>query len=591
MSAQSLSLQNTQTASNSGVLSTHGSQSHADSSRTLLRVLERYRLSCVLGRGGMAEVFLAAWQVAPEVVRPVVVKRLHSHFGENANLARMFIDEARLVCQLDHENIVKTYEAGLIDNHLCIAMEYLEGQTLQQLVRRAYDQGGLPVSVALFIATRVLAALEFAHEAVDQRGNSREIVHRDISPHNVFVTNNGQVKVLDFGIAKAKDQGPRTSTGIVKGKFAYIAPEQALGQGVDARADVWSLGVVLWEMLAGRRLFKADGDAATLNATLHREIPLLTSVNPDVPIGLASTVARALQRDRGKRYQTASAMLVDLNRQMERCSPRPDQATLSRLMHLLFTEEISLQQRLVGDLILLHQTQGPDSSRPTAAQQDTVVASDPGEVSNTSTLLAVIERSRRRNRALVIALLSVLAILVGSIAWLSGDRTVPPVQHARELAPVSPPAVSSLSPSTFSKVVEAREPPETKNPIAPAASVLPSMKTASVTEPVPTPARRRAARMTTSPSIQPAATSESSNSVKSVATDADTTLGFLTIDTTPWSNVSIRGKMLGQTPIVKARLPAGTHTLTLRNPDLGLETQYSVTIEPNTTIVKRVGLR
>ncbi|HMA94619.1 MAG TPA: serine/threonine-protein kinase, partial [Polyangiaceae bacterium] len=247
-------------------ISSRRSHSVRDSGLAPLPVLDRYRLSSLLGKGGMAEVFLAVWRVAPDVVRPVVVKRLYDHFSEDRAVVQMFIDEARLVCQLDHKHIVKTFEIGLIDGHLCIVMEYLEGQTLQQLMRRSLECNGIPVPLAAYIGQAVLAGLAFAHEATDARGDAREIVHRDISPHNIFITNTGAVKILDFGIAKARTHEARTSTGVVKGKFAYIAPEQAAGLPVDGRADLFSLGVVLWEMLAGRRLFKAEGDAATLNA-------------------------------------------------------------------------------------------------------------------------------------------------------------------------------------------------------------------------------------------------------------------------------------------------------------------------------------
>ncbi|MET0792669.1 MAG: serine/threonine-protein kinase, partial [Polyangiaceae bacterium] len=246
-----------------------GVASPANQQEELLESLERYKLVARLGQGGMAEVFLAAWEVAPFVHRPVVIKRLHPHFNEDTRLVQMFLDEARLLTQLDHPNVVRTLEAGVIDGRCCIAMEYLEGQPLHRVLRRAYQHGGLAPELAVSIAISVLDGLHYSHETTGANGRALEIVHRDVSPQNVYVTNDGEVKVLDFGIAKANTQEGRTATGIIKGKVGYIAPEQAKAEVVDRRADVWSAGVVLWEALAGARLFKADTDAATLGLCLQ----------------------------------------------------------------------------------------------------------------------------------------------------------------------------------------------------------------------------------------------------------------------------------------------------------------------------------
>ena len=231
---------------NSTILSLTQRTSSTVSDAIPLGPLARYRIVAPLGRGGMAEVFLAAWEVAPHVQRPVVIKRLYAHLGDDPELVQMFIDEARLACGLEHEGIVKTIEVGVIDEHCCIAMEYLAGQPLQLLLRHCREKGVLPVDVAVHIAIKALDALHYAHEAKDNRGISLNIVHRDISPQNIFITNDGLVKLLDFGIAKSDTHAGRTATGCVKGKLAYIAPEQAQALDVDRRADVWSMGVVLW---------------------------------------------------------------------------------------------------------------------------------------------------------------------------------------------------------------------------------------------------------------------------------------------------------------------------------------------------------
>ncbi|HEY5961752.1 MAG TPA: protein kinase, partial [Polyangiaceae bacterium] len=483
----------TRHASSSGVQVSANAHFDTAAPRTnALHTMDRYRLSCLLGRGGMAEVFLAAWQVAPEVVRPVVIKRLYSHFSGDPNLIRMFIDEARLVCQLEHEHIVKTYEVGLIDGHLCLAMEYLEGQTLQQLLRRGWENGEVPIPAAVYIAQCVLSALSFAHQATDRRGNPNEIVHRDISPHNIFITNSGLVKVLDFGVAKAKSHGQHTSTGIVKGKFAYIAPEQAMGQCVDGRADIWSIGVVLWEMLAGRRLFRADGDAATLEATLRREIPFLCEVRPKVPAELAMCVARALQRDPNLRYTDAASMAEDLNQYAKRLHARPSAVLISQLMNEHFSEEILQQQQLVGDLILLHEAQGAsEPSQPQGPPTEPLLAENRSALTGTDVEYWLLARRRHRILVGLLTCLTAVVLLVGGVTFgvLSNRQAKPPLPPklpeasvpAVEVERTPPPVVIPVSSPAPSQV--ASEPPSVPKP-SPALPATRSRGNAVRAEPV-----------------------------------------------------------------------------------------------------------
>src|SRR5450755_1115521 len=186
----------------------------------------------------------------------------------------------------------------------------------------------------------MLEGLNYAHDATDATGQSLEIVHRDISPQNVFVTNDGQVKVLDFGIAKARTHEGRTATGVVKGKVGYIAPEQATGEPVDRRADIWSVGVVLWEALTGARLFKGETDAGTLNSSLRGEIPTAATHRPNLPLQLEVVLARALQRAPALRYRSAAAMQKDLQSWQRSAGTVPHPGALRKLMHELFADEV-----------------------------------------------------------------------------------------------------------------------------------------------------------------------------------------------------------------------------------------------------------
>jgi eukaryotic-like serine/threonine-protein kinase len=552
------------------------------SQQELLESLERYKLVARLGQGGMAEVYLAAWEVAPFVHRPVVIKRLHPHFNEDTRLVQMFLDEARLLTQLDHPNVVKTLEAGVIDGRCCIAMEYLEGQPLHRVLRRAYQHGGLAPELAVSIAISVLDGLHYSHATTGANGQPLEIVHRDVSPQNVFVTNDGQVKVLDFGIAKANTQEGRTATGIIKGKVGYIAPEQAKAEVVDRRADIWSVGVVLWEALAGARLFKADTDAATLGMCLQGEIPTAGSRRPDLPIELDVVLARALQRDRTKRYQTAGAMRKDLEQWLARAGYSRDARTIGALMRMLFSGEIVEQQRLVSVLMARSDCTPPaPSSNRVPSSTSALIMSSPSPATSADltrvnaelTELGLRHRRAFRSVLVLLALFATFAIGVGHFAFTKLKDSRPgPVAAALATPPAnvdvhapadeSPPTAPKLAADTAVQLAQSLP-----KPLRVSASRI------ALKEPAP-------AEVATTPTLAPSVPKP----------EAAPSFGFLTIDTSPWSLVSIGGRPLGQTPLMNVKLPAGSQVLSLRNPEQGIETSYPVTIESGKTTVRRIGI-
>ena len=536
--------------------------------------LERYKLLARLGQGGMAEVYLAAWEVAPFVHRPVVIKRLHAHFNEDPRLVEMFLDEARLLTQLDHPHVVKTLEAGVLEGRCCIAMEYLEGQPLHRLLRRANERGGLAAHVAVSIAISVLDGLHYSHENKDTHGRPLEIVHRDVSPQNVFVSNDGQVKVLDFGIAKANSQEGHTATGIVKGKVGYIAPEQARAEHVDRRADVWSAGVVLWESLTGARLFKAESDAATLGLTLQGQLPSAGSRRPGIPQELETVLTRALQRDPGLRYQTAGAMRKDLENWLARAGHSRDARVIGGLMKDLFANEIIEQQRLVSVLMARSDCTppAPASQRsPSSTSALYVKVPQSGATSADLTRMndQMTELGKRHRRAFrsVFALLAAFLLLASVTVFLvvTGPRAAPQAP----LAAVAPAPVAVA-------------PHSDRRPAEPQAAS--SVSHASIAKPEHAAIQpRRAAKPVSavvSAALMPSA----------VGTIAAPSFGLLTIDTSPWSIVSANGKTLGQTPLIGVRLPSGNHVLLLKNPEQGIETSYPVMIENGKTTVRRIGI-
>ncbi|WP_394846468.1 bifunctional serine/threonine-protein kinase/ABC transporter substrate-binding protein [Pendulispora brunnea] len=304
------------------------------------RAAGKHRLLIELGRGGMGTVYLATRrdQVAE---RPalVVVKHLRAELASHLRFLQGFLDESHLAMRLDHPNIVRTWDVGFEARHYFLEMEYLEGQTLDVLMRTAASsKDGLPWAVGIFALEQVLAGLHYAHELTDAHGRPLAIVHRDVSPHNVLVTYDGAVKLLDFGIAKAAISSHETSTGIIKGKITYMAPEQAGRRNVDRRADIFSVGVMLWQCLTGQRLW-ADVPEPLLFHKLDRgEIDPPRTLRPDVPEALEAICMKALALDPAQRYTTAEELRVALSHERRTRWGEVGRVELARTMIAYFAE-------------------------------------------------------------------------------------------------------------------------------------------------------------------------------------------------------------------------------------------------------------
>jgi serine/threonine protein kinase len=257
----------------------------------------------------MATVFLGRISGAGGFQRFVGIKRLHPHLAREPEFIEMFLDEARLAARIHHPNVVPILEIGTSDQGYYIVMEYVEGDTLANLITRSVQGGhNVPVPIATRIVVDVLSGLHAAHELSDDDGKPLGIVHRDVSPQNILIGMDGSARLTDFGVARATSRLSTTRTGQLKGKLAYMAPEQARGtKDIDRRADIFAAGVVLWEALEGRRLFKGDGEADTLNKVLNETIPPLRSAEPSIPHELEPVIERALDRERVRRFPTAAA--------------------------------------------------------------------------------------------------------------------------------------------------------------------------------------------------------------------------------------------------------------------------------------------
>ncbi len=544
------------------------------------------RFLCRLGQGGMAEVHLA--NAAPLSAPPtlVVVKRMHQQHTDDPATVRMFLDEARLALCLSHPNIVRSDRLGMFEGRHGIVMEFLEGQPLHQVLKRAYEtEASLSLDFIVQVAIAALDGLQYAHELKDVVGNPLGLIHRDVSPQNLFVTYDGAVKLLDFGIAKNSMQDGRTRTGLLKGKISYMAPEQARGEELDRRADLWSLGVVLWEAVTGNRLFKGSNEAATLNLTLSEQIAPPSQRRPDLPYELEVILMRALERDRNRRYATAAEMRDDLEVWLSGRELTQD-ASLALLMRRLFARDMREQRQLVQGLLQAQPEPAPESGMtlvaPLLGTSMTLSGSLRGtQVSSVTDLMDELTRQRRVTTRLLSGLLVLVGLaLMFGVYWTLVLRPEQPQRAtATSTEPAGPKAAAGLTISA---------PPE---PVLVAAEA-PTVSSGAVasTKGVashPSKASRAAAPLAaTTPASPPTPTPTAA----APSPNAPVETGLLNLDTTPWSVVSVGGRVLGQTPIVGASLPAGTHTLVLSNAEQGLKTTYQVTISAGKTTARRIGL-
>jgi len=299
----------------------------------------KYVIQRKLAEGGMAEIFLAS-SFGPEgFEKQVIIKRIRPSFAEDPAFVEMFVTEARLVSKLNHSNIVQIFDFDRHENTFYIAMEYVRGKSLAQAHQRALDLS-IPLTPALAaeIVSEVARGLSFAHR-LTEHGQPLGLVHRDVTPQNILLSYDGAVKLTDFGIAKA---GTRASTvGMLKGKFAYMSPEQSRGQPVDSRTDIFALGITLWELLSGVRLFDADSDVAVLNAVQERTVVPPAQLNPTVDSSLSGIVMRCLERERGARFQTAQELERALARYLSAAAPGREETDVGAWMHQVFPKEAS----------------------------------------------------------------------------------------------------------------------------------------------------------------------------------------------------------------------------------------------------------
>jgi serine/threonine-protein kinase len=503
-------------------------------------VIGQYSLLKELARGGMGEIWLARQTGAAGFDRLVVLKRVINSADEDPANVTMFLDEARIASQLHHPNIVQVFELGQDGTSYYLVMEYLAGQTVSRFARRVVDQHAqVPSALAVQVVAPAARGLGYAHRRTDLEGRALQIVHRDVSPQNLFVTYDGQVKVLDFGIARAAGRMNKTSTGIIRGKVSYMPPEQAVGEPVSGASDVFSLGVVLLELVTGRRAYGTGLDEMAILRKLaaYEELPRasqLVTIDPD----LDAIIAQAVDPVRDNRFPDGQAFADALER-WSRTHVGRDEPTLETRMHQLFAPEVAA----LGEFHKLAARTPSASSMPNNLAPRAQPEPPPPP-----------PRNLRRN-----VLLGAGAAVVLTATWFAGSMRATP-----------PPPVAPLDQRPVTTPVT------TPTPVKPPPS--------PVDDPRPTGDPPVATHQpVTGDTEHPAPNAVDAGApVKAVAS------GRLTLDTEPWTQVFLGKRKLGDTPLIELALPAGTHRLHLVNAEDHVDTVVEVVIKPNATTVKKL---
>ncbi|OJH41130.1 serine/threonine protein kinase [Cystobacter ferrugineus] len=330
----------------------------------------QYQLLERIAVGGMAELFLAHQSGPDGFDKPVVIKRIRSELSKQPAFVRMFLNEARLAAQLNHPNIVQIHDLGKVGDSYFIAMEYLFGRDTRKVVPMAESLGiSFPMVYALKIASSVCEGLHYAHQKVDLYGSPLNIVHRDVTPENIFVCFDGTVKVLDFGIAKATNRAEQTTrAGELRGKLSYLSPEQCLGKPVDHRSDLFSLGAVLYEWLTGFQLFSGDSEVAVMRGIVEGKVYAPSYFRADIPEPVEAILMKALERDRDKRYPSAWHFQQDLDRFLNAYDFTPTHLHLSNFLKQLFLRELEEEQERLRSAPRTAQEQVPASDSPSGSE-------------------------------------------------------------------------------------------------------------------------------------------------------------------------------------------------------------------------------
>lgn len=420
-----------------------------------------YYLTRKIASGGMAELYRARKVGAAGFQKVVAIKTLYPHLASNQDFLKMFMDEAKLACQLTHQNIVNIYDLGTIHRNdrqiYFIAMEYVLGKNFAEVIKRGRGQKiSLPPKIVAKIILDAAEALEGSHTTQGEDGTALHLVHRDVSPHNILISYEGEVKLVDFGIAKALNQSTVTQPGVLKGKFSYMSPEQAKGEVLDPRSDIYSLGIVMWEALTSTRLFDGDSEAAILAKVLKPEVSEPSSVAEDVPVELGQIAMKCLSPDPKDRYQSARELSKDIGVYLHELGTYPGTYSIRSFMAELFSQEIKSEKDMIrqeGEELRQQLSQPSDGDL-------TVVAGD----GNTVVAPAKKDGAAKSSKGKFITLGGLaLAVLLGLLVWHWMPRTATYQQGATAQNTLQRPAVEVPAPRGVTSSVKMAEPNPVKH--------------------------------------------------------------------------------------------------------------------------------
>lgn len=413
----------------------------------------QYQLENLIATGGMAEVYKARMQGVEGFQKIVAIKRILSHLTDNDEFVTMFIDEAKLAAQLQHPNIIHIYDLGKIDRSYYIAMEFIDGRDLRSILRTLEEQKRrLPVPLAVYIASRLAAALDYAHRKRDLQGSAMALVHRDVSPQNVLISFDGDIKLCDFGIAKAASKASHTRAGALKGKLQYMSPEQAWGKDLDHRSDIFSLGLVLYEMITGRKAFAGDSELSILEQVRSPRLVPPREVDPSIPVELDRIVMKSLHEDRDKRYQKAAELAAELEAVLQASKPVPGAAELGAFLAELEGRGRPVPAAAVEAKRPEPAAPAPEPSRPAPAVVPPVSPAPPTSVPPLE--VSAPQAPKRSPIALIAA--AVAIAVIGAGAWLTLDRGP---EDASEIATTPTPSaeMAAMARQLAEQEVAARE--------------------------------------------------------------------------------------------------------------------------------------
>ncbi|MBI3019580.1 MAG: serine/threonine protein kinase [Deltaproteobacteria bacterium] len=556
----------------------------------------KFTLLDKIASGGMAEIFMAQTAGPGGFEKIVALKRILPSFGGHQEFISMFIEEAKITSQLTHSNIVQIYEFGEIDNTYYLSMEFVDGKNLRQLLSRCEElKHPMPLEHAVFIAHKIGEGLDYAHRFQDKKAQeSLHIIHRDVSPQNILISYEGEIKLIDFGIAKIKAHEGRTKSGVLKGKFSYMSPEQASGEPIDQRSDIFSIGIILFEMLTRQRLFAGPNDAATLKKIQEAKIPAPSLFNPDVPFELEEIVFKALTKDPAKRYQTAKDFHRELTRFLHTLNPDFTASHLAAFIRSLFSTELMEHKKhmneVLSSIVTVHEkpqkldeeihplrsAQGRQDSTPEAKTQPQgkktlplkQISQDTEETYNKKVLLQL----GIMGFAVIVLSLLLLALnqhperIIQSVAPIKA--TTPPPQDTQTPPQSAVPKLSTLRIDTAPQGADV---------------YLDDILMGQTPLTLPRQSQHRSLKLVIKKEgfevLQETISLTSSNYhiMKNLVSQR---FGFLNIKTVPEkSDIFIDGKFIQTTPIVKYRIPAGKHAIKAVHTEFNLIAEKEIDIE------------